>query len=513
MDLLTTPEQRAAVAAFVSGSDLAVHAYAGSGKTSTLVLMGQETKRRGLYLAFNRITSDDAKKRFPATVKCSTIHGLAFGRMIGRYGEAKMTDKLNGSVVADALGLSELALSRDVLLTQRGLGFLAADTVRRFCYSDDDKLDREHFYSGDLMARLPPSVYAKLADVVFGVASRLWPRMLDKHDPVPLGFDGYVKAWALERPSLATEFVLLDEAQDTNGVVLGLLSHQQCQRVFVGDRHQQLYDWRGATNAMSKLDTGKVARLSQSFRFGNDIAKLANRTLALLDETVPLVGNASRPSFVGDIGSADAIICRSNAVVIRELFDLIEAGAQPAVAGGVGELVAFCGAAKRLMAGQPADHGDLVGFPSWEEVRRVCQKPEGADLRVLVRLVDQRGPDKLAAMLRSLPSEADADVTVSTGHKAKGREWGRVRLADDFLPRVSADPKNAFASDGELRVLYVAATRAMSALEVSADTLGKLDALEVARARNGLSGEPEPPVKPVRARRTRRAADQTEHAA
>ena len=61
-----------------------------------------------------------------------------------------------------------------------------------------------------------------------------------------MGHDGYLKLWALGRPKLAADFVLLDEAQDSNPVMLDVLSRQAAQVVYVGDRHQQIYQWRGA---------------------------------------------------------------------------------------------------------------------------------------------------------------------------------------------------------------------------------------------------------------------------
>jgi hypothetical protein len=57
--------------------------------------------------------------------------------------------------------------------------------------------------------------------------------------------------------------------------------------------------------------------------------------------------------------------------------------------------------------------------------------------------------------------EKDADVVVSTAHKAKGREWDVVRLGSDF----SSPKDGAMLGDSELRLLYVAATRASRHLD------------------------------------------------
>src|SRR5215813_10919368 len=64
----------------------------------------------------------------------------------------------------------------------------------------------------------------------------IWSRMIDHRDRLPLGHDGYLKLWALGRPKLGYQYVLLDEAQDTNPVVLGVHGHPSAQIVYVGDK-------------------------------------------------------------------------------------------------------------------------------------------------------------------------------------------------------------------------------------------------------------------------------------
>ena len=60
-----------------AGRDLALIAGAGTGKTSTLQLMGESTTKKGLYIAFNRSIADEASTRFKANVRCRTAHSLA----------------------------------------------------------------------------------------------------------------------------------------------------------------------------------------------------------------------------------------------------------------------------------------------------------------------------------------------------------------------------------------------------------------------------------------------------
>src|SRR5690606_36286494 len=109
-------------------------------------------------------------------------------------------------------------------------------------------------------------------------------------------------------------------------------------------------------------------------------------------------------------------------------------------------------------------HPDLACFGSWGEVRDyVANDPQGDELALLVGLVEEFGGERIIAELSGMPSEDMADLVVSTAHKAKGREWARVRLAPDLLLADGAD-----TSPEELRLLYVAVTRARLGLDATA---------------------------------------------
>ena len=48
-----------------------------------------------------------------------------------------------------------------------------------------------------------------------------------------------------------------------------------------------------------------------------------------------------------------------------------------------------------------------------------------------------------------------SDLIISTAHKAKGREWSTVRLADDFLRSQPGKPTSG-PDPAEVRLFYVA---------------------------------------------------------
>src|SRR6202012_871263 len=102
--------------------------------------------------------------------------------------------------------------------------------------------------------------------------------------------DIYLKVWAQTEPRIAANFILFDEAQDSDGVMLSTLALQRhAQIIYVGDPYQQIYEWRGAVNAMAQIHAPEFA-LTESFRFGPTCAALASRILALLGERTPVRG-------------------------------------------------------------------------------------------------------------------------------------------------------------------------------------------------------------------------------
>jgi len=68
----------------------------------------------------------------------------------------------------------------------------------------------------------------------------------------------------------------------------------------------------------------------------------------------------------------------------------------------------------------------------WSATQARVLAPHRCDLQPLVDVIDEHGIDLILATLDQLSPETDTDTTVSTIHKAKGREWSTVRIANDF---------------------------------------------------------------------------------
>lgn len=474
--LLHTPtdEQTHAIDAFRDGHHLVLQAGAGTGKTSTLGLLAASTGRHGRYLAFNKDIARDAAVRLPHSVLCKTAHATAYAAFGHRYARRLNCPRQPAWRIGDALGISSPVRIGNHEISHRTLSHTVLRTVTRFCQSADRALAPRHV---PVLRRLErPDERAQLADEVMSFAQRAWTDLQNpEQGVVRFEHDHYLKMWALTEPKIKADFLFLDEAQDTNPVLERVFAAQRghAQLVMVGDSAQAIYGWRGARDVMTGFDATHLT-LTRSFRFGPLLAEQANRWLAFTDAPIRLTGSDAIPTKVGLVAYPDAVLCRTNIGAMTEVMRLLEAGRRVALTRGGQTLVALALAARNLKGGRRTSHPELVLFASWGELQEYAEyDPAGRDLQPFVELVDTHGPEAIIAAVDALTDEDKAEVTVSTAHKAKGREWPEVRIADDFPPPPDSDqlddsgrPIPKPVSDTDARLAYVAVTRARRQLDL-----------------------------------------------
>ncbi|MEU4834088.1 UvrD-helicase domain-containing protein [Streptosporangium sp. NPDC023615] len=464
--LTPTGEQADIITACRSGANLVIEAGAGTGKTSTLKMAASLMEgRRGLYIAFNKAIATAAARSFPKNVTCSTAHSLAF-RAVGSAFKARLDGpRLPARESAKRLGVTKPLSLRDGDIPATQLVRLAMETVGRFCRSADAQLAVEHV--PEVNGVDGPAADA-LRNAVFPLAVRAWEDLTDVNGTLRFSHDVYLKMWALTGPQLKADFILFDEAQDADPLIASVVQAQQAQLIAVGDTEQAIYEWRGAINAIQTWPARERLFLTQSWRFGPRIADEANKWLELLNARLRLSGTPSIASRVASIERPAAILCRTNAEALRQTMNALDRRLKVALVGGGAGPRRLAEAAASLQAGKGTDHPELFAFSSWGEVQEYVRHDEaGADLASLVRLVDEHGADALIdAAKRLVADEKYADVVISTAHKAKGREWASVRIADDFRqPKADDSGRPGKVPKAEARLAYVAVTRAMQTLD------------------------------------------------
>lgn len=465
-----TPEQ--AAIATSTGRVVRVTAYAGTGKTSSLIAWAEaHPGRRALYVAFNKSVQLEAQARFPRGVTARTGHALAF-RAVG----AAYRDKLVGSIKP-----WELVQARVLSRTPRGTEAVWADIVWRtlvqFLSSADATIKRSHvpLTADDWQG---PYAWADPARVVRD-AGRVWQRMQDPTDKtVGMVHDGYLKLYVLQSPRLAYDTILFDEAQDANPVILQLITQQsQAQQLYVGDPLQAIYAWRGAVDAMHQIQPDQDLRLTASFRFGAQIAAWATRMLRWFDPQLPpLSGLAPDPGRVyRGIGSPPVtFLARSNARLFSEAVAVLDR--DPTIqlnwVGGVdGYRLDLLHDVYRLAQGEPVRSPFLQLFANFDTLVDYAESVDDVEWQSRCRVVERWGrrlPSMLGRVRAASQHPDRATVHLATIHKAKGLEWPHVVILDD-LAELTPD-----LTPEDQHLWYVAMTRATQQLGLPESAVERL---------------------------------------
>uniref|UniRef100_A0A8C5FMV0 DNA 3'-5' helicase n=1 Tax=Gadus morhua TaxID=8049 RepID=A0A8C5FMV0_GADMO len=479
-----------------------IMAFAGTGKTSTLVRYAQQNPRlRCLYVAFNKSVATEAQRRFPGNVDCRTVHSIA-------YSDVGKSYQLSKKLVPN---LKVFSVAK-VLPAGRG-GFIHGKVVttalNAFMASADRRIAPHHVPNTFKNTKgLVQTLDAKEKAEYVRDCEEIWRKMKDLNEKSKEGFhmthDGYLKLWQLKEPkpclSDSYDVIFIDEAQDCTPAIMDVLLSQRCAKVLVGDPHQQIYTFRGAVNALRTAPHTHLFYLTQSFRFGAEIAFVGATLLQVCKKVQKILvgGNQTGSVFGEDFdpvalvplstspaprGGA-AILSRCNFGVFNEAVRLTDRN--PACTlyfvGGVSGIglskILDIWTLKQPEHSRTANIKDpfIRSFGSYHGLQAYALQSEDGELEAKLAVVEkhsQRVPE-LVGRLRACHRDdgSQADFILSTVHKAKGLEFNTVMVCDDFA-RIPCSRHHLTQLSGfnwwdtppdEWNLLYVAVTRARSTL-------------------------------------------------
>uniref|UniRef100_A0A8C1KMT8 F-box DNA helicase 1 n=1 Tax=Cyprinus carpio TaxID=7962 RepID=A0A8C1KMT8_CYPCA len=478
-----------------------IMAFAGTGKTTTLVKYAQHRPQmRFLYLAFNKSVAMHAQRSFPYNVECSTIHSMAFRAIGVRYKNMrKLSNNLQVFDVAWVLPKGLGGFVNAKVVTQ---------TLHNFWASVDQCVGPEHVphkYKNTHGMPEYPDDHKKMAFA--GAAQKLWDQMVQlKSRRERVYLNGLTPTNLLDR----YDAIFIDEAQDCTPVIMGIMLSQNCGKILVGDPHQQIYTFRGAVNALHAVPHTHIYYLTQSFRFGSEIAYIG---AAILDSCKKvkqiLVGGNQDGSVRGEdtqtlqhlkLGQrlsegSVAILSRCNVTVFSEAVRLtdVNPSCKIYIVGGV-ENFGLDKIMDLWVLMQPEDkrkNGNLLikdyfirtfckekmgGFRGLKGYAVASEDRELEAKLTVVEKYNKRIPELVERINdRAQKSPVYADFILGTVHKAKGLEFDTVVVTDDFM-KVPCARHNlqrvggfnaANVPDDEWNLLYVAITRAKSALYIT----------------------------------------------
>jgi superfamily I DNA/RNA helicase len=483
MSYAPTPQQQDAIKTLIAmavGEMLQLRACAGSGKTSTLVLMAEACQVPSLYICFNRSNADEAALKFPKWVECRSSHSKAYAT----FG-AKLRNKLQrprggyrnvagtASEIAQFFTINDVVYQGAVALTGACLGLLVKNTVQRFEQSADDVLGYEHLYMKDVAEKLDGDKDAinYVRQQVLFFAQALWAERVNVNSIVLATHDTYLKLFQLSKPVFhGVEVLYVDEFQDTTPCVMDIVMNQRAHMkvVVVGDSRQAIYGWRGAVNAMEALaEHCTIKMLTKSFRYGQAVADVAT---AVLRGDMEVMGFEKIESVTGRMGIVDRSqpytrLFRTNAALLAEALEEIRIGTPIAIEIDTNDFVKLLESAMSLFSRNKkgVKHDKVVPCKDWDELLKEAEND--GELRRIAKAVEGGQAEDWLQLLARFQNAPNPHVTFTTAHKSKGREWKQVIVECDFKDGRDESGEFVGLPVEEENLLYVACTRAQERLE------------------------------------------------
>lgn len=472
MAFKNTPEQEKIIN--YTGSLLVVKAFAGTGKTSTLINYAKKhDEKKLLYIAFNRAIRDEASQKFPKNVDCKTAHQVAYA-VYGRKYRHKLEHNITNWQIAECLPSVDGKLFNLIKKTLNN--FLASSDPYVLIGHVREDVDEE----SSSAERLPSNHQIIDSEEIASFVELIWEKMKDVDSKVPMTHDGYLKLYQLSQPDLSISYdaIMIDEAQDITPVVNAIVLAQKATLIYVGDPHQQIYRWRGAENAMDYkiLKEAEHLNLTNSFRFGPTIAMIANAILEYKGEQLSIIGRGGEDRVLKTIPREEkpyTIISRTVADVVNNARLAIQNNQKVYWVGGIESysILSLLDIYWFSMKTEDkiVDRTILQRYESYDQY--VSQAEESKDTGMLrnIKIINEvQDVPSFIQKLRKLTvtKENQADVILTTAHRSKGLEWRTVMISDDYPELYHLVDKPSALSD-ELNLLYVASTRATKHLIVN----------------------------------------------
>lgn len=281
----------------------------------------------------------------------------------------------------------------------------------------------------------------------------------------------------LDLKIFGTDFMVVDEAQDLSLLNLRLLSKSPSRISYVGDPFQCIYTWRGAKEDTMETLSLPILPLTESFRCSGNIIKEAQKYVPDIrtgnEEGLPVVRYYHLPDF--SERSPATVLSRRNAQLISFALHLRGLHKQVYILGRD-----LAKTLKEILENLKGTNSEALRMSllSWRGKMMDKYPHKENEIEDLFRclfvlLSEVSGKKEVEKLLDSLFTNKPSENawTLSTIHRAKGKEWDIVYLLD-WVPKNLHQPWQR-QEDRNLR--YVGVTRAKKQLFILDETAQKLE--------------------------------------
>lgn len=497
-----TPQQKDAINFCLDprAGNAILTAVAGSGKTSTLIEICKVLSGSVAFAAFNKKIADEIGRKLldagvPKNVKASTFHSFGFQSWL-RVAPRIIVEAKKSDILMDYLSLPRNL--RGFCATLVSIAKQAGVGIPSVCKLNDymayDAIVEHHDLRDKLFAANRSLTFSQVDDLVGqGIewAQKLLLASIEDNT-TRIDFDDMLYAPLYHQSSFwQNDWVLVDEAQDTNPV-RRMLAEAMLKRngrlMAVGDPHQAIYGFTGASaDALDQIRATFNAielPLTVSFRCPQAVVRHAQQWVSHI-EAAPSAAEGSvsfmdKTVFMQRIpDKTDAIICRNTKPLIQLALFYIRRGVAAHVEGrDIGQsLLALVNRWRQPRT--VAEFRVCLGEYTLSEMERLSERGEDAKIEQLQDRVEsiyaimetlrdddpiERVADKINSIFKDTEGRDVQSITLSTIHKAKGREWNRVFFYGRNIYNPSPFARQLWQIEQENNLIYVGITRAKQEL-------------------------------------------------
>lgn len=494
-----TPQQRAVYHWVRNGEgNLLLIAVAGAGKTTTILNCSAIIHGWAYIAAYNtKIAREIMTKlrdgsNISTRVQAGTFHSAGFRNWRKQYPKVEVAENKVKGILGQLKvheKLQEFTLDLVSLAKQRAIG-VEIDIKNNLAWEDIV----EHYDLRDSLPEFAESAVDQMVEDGIGYGMLALEKSLGMDDTV-IDYDDMILAPLVHQCRMwLNDWLFVDEAQDTNPSRL-LLAKRMIRpggrMIFVGDPAQAIYGFAGADNDSLDIIKDKFQctelPLTVTHRCPKAVVSLARQYVKhiVAADTAPQgeVKNMTDTDFAKltpDYFTKDAVmLCRTTAPLVAQAYSLLRRSIPCHVEGkaighGLIHLI------ERFRTNDLTALDEALDGYLREETEKLLAKGQEKKVEVLVDKVDTIrvlmqpcpiGADvqELKRLIRNLfgdtPDGAPTSMfTLSTVHKAKGREWDTVYLLDRQRLMPSKWAKQQWQIDQEYNLIYVAVTRAKKTL-------------------------------------------------
>jgi superfamily I DNA/RNA helicase len=493
MKFKLSPQQLAFIEWIKHGEGSAfVEAVAGSGKTTVLLEGCEATTGSVAFVAYNRSIAQEIKAKLTKLglgnrIRGGTFHSFGFNAWRYVHPKVEVDERKKREILTQRCfkpedlrkGIEGIVFKLVSLAKQRAIGVMGSADDDSLWYDIVDHFDLAHEIEDERL--IPDAV--DMAKRVLQEGIELAREVIDYDDMIYMPVVKGIRMWQ-------NDWVFVDEAQDTNPARRALVRKmlkKNGRAAFVGDRHQAIYGFTGADNdAVDQIVRDfKCVQLplTVTYRCPKAVVTAAQSVVSHIEahESAPegKVTTMSVEEFDELMRNKaftpkDGILCRLTKPLVTTAYQFIKHGIACHVEGrdiGAG-LIALVNRYKvasidtllsRLETYRERETQKLIAKGRETQAQAVEDRIE--TIRVMAEGCQsiRELREKITNLFLDSEQERKPTVTLSTVHKAKGREWERVFIINrECMPSPWA--RQAWQQEQEQNLIYVGYTRAQAEL-------------------------------------------------